>query len=119
MSNRGVTGIGSVYPVLIAGALLAHAVQGAVRTPVKQEGQVAVDSALVYFMREARFQGGGRTMFLYSDDQFVGTLDNDCYTFASLPPGRHLLWLNWARINLEVELEAGKTYWYNVFDKIR
>jgi hypothetical protein len=70
-------------------------------------------------MREARFQGSGRTMFLYSDDQLVGTLDNDCYTFAPLPPGEHLLWLNWARINLEVELEAGKTYWFNVFDKIR
>jgi hypothetical protein len=27
-------------------------------------------------MREGRFQGGGRTMFVYSDDQFVGTLDN-------------------------------------------
>jgi hypothetical protein len=80
---------------------------------------VKPDSALVYFIREGHFQGGGRTMFVYSDDTFAGTVDNDCYTFAYLPPGKHLFWLNWSRINAEVELEAGKTYWFNVWDQFR
>jgi hypothetical protein len=104
---------------LIAGWLAAAASPAAVRAPAKQEGEAGAETALVYLMREPHFQGGGRTMFVYSDDQLVGTLDNDCYTFAALPPGKHLLWLNWSRINLEVELEAGKTYWFNVWDKIR
>jgi hypothetical protein len=102
-------------------ALLLAAVPAtaANRAPTKQEGEVKPDSALVYLVREGHFQGSGRTMFVYSDDSFVGTLDNDCYTFAQLPPGKHLLWLNWARINAEVELEAGKTYYYNVWDQVR
>lgn len=105
---------------MLAGAILgAASSDAAVRAPSKQEGVVAADSALVYVVRESRFQGGGRTMFVYSDDQLVGTLDNGCYTFAAVPPGKHLLWLNWARINLEVELEAGKTYWFNAWDRIR
>jgi hypothetical protein len=99
--------------------LVAMPAEAAIRSPTKQVGEARPDSALVYFIREGHFQGGGRTMFVYSDDSFVGTLDNDCYTFAHLPPGKHLLWLNWSRINAEVELEAGKTYHYNVWDQIR
>jgi hypothetical protein len=88
-------------------------------SPTKTMGEPKDDQALVYFIREARFQGGGRTMFLYADDIFLGTLDNNSYTFAYVPPGKHLLWLNWARINAEVELAAGKVYYFNVWDKIR
>jgi hypothetical protein len=104
---------------VLASLLLPTAASAAQKSPQKQRGEVTADSALVYFLREAHFQGGGRTMFVYADDQFVGTLDNNCYTFAPLPPGKHLLWLNWSRINAEVELEAGKTYYFNVWDKIR
>jgi hypothetical protein len=104
---------------VVTGWMIAAAVPAAQKSPQKQRGEPADDRALVYFLREARFQGGGRTMFVYSDDQFVGTLDNNCYTFAQLPPGNHLLWLNWSRINAEVELEAGKTYYFNLWDKIR
>jgi hypothetical protein len=50
-------------------------------------------------------------MFVYADQQFVGALDNNTYTSAYLPPGKHLLWLNWAKINTEIELEAGKTHY--------
>lgn len=104
---------------LLAALAPAEMAAAANRAPTKQGGEVAADSALVYFVREGHFQGSGRTMFVYCDDTFVGTLDNDCYTFAHLPPGKHLLWLNWARINAEVELEAGKTYYFNVWDKVR
>lgn len=100
-------------------ALATAPALAATRSAQKQEGEIKPDSALVYFVREGHFQGSGRTMFVYSDDTFAGTIDNDCYTFAHLPPGKHLLWLNWARINAEVELEAGKVYYFNVWDKIR
>jgi hypothetical protein len=42
-------------------------------------------------------------------------LDNDAYTYAYLAPGPHLLWLNWSRITEEVELEAGRTYYFTVW----
>ncbi|HUP21703.1 MAG TPA: DUF4410 domain-containing protein [Thermoanaerobaculia bacterium] len=103
----------------VAVAIPLEAALAAEKSPTKQEGEPTADAALVYFMREPRFMARARTMFVYSDDQLAGTLDNDCYTFATLPPGEHLLWLNWAKVNLEVELEPGKTYWYNVFDEIR
>jgi hypothetical protein len=105
--------------VLLAALLVPEAVSASQKSPQKLEGEVAADTALVYFLREPRFQGSGRTMFVYADDQFVGTLDNNCYTFAQLTPGKHLLWLNWSRVNAEVELEAGKTYYFSLWDKVR
>ncbi|MFZ2508758.1 MAG: DUF4410 domain-containing protein [Steroidobacteraceae bacterium] len=85
------------------------------RTAEKQFAEVKPDEALVYLIREKRFVGGGRTMFVFADESFLGALDNDSYTFAYLPPGKHLLWLNWAKINTEVELEAGKTYYFAIW----
>lgn len=105
--------------LLVILGLTPHPARAANRSPQKQEGELKPDSALVYLIREGHFQGSGRTMFVYSDDTFAGTLDNDCYTFAYLPAGKHLLWLNWARINAEVELEAGKVYYFNIWDKVR
>lgn len=85
------------------------------RSTQKQLAEARPDQALVYLIREKRFQGSGRTMFVYADQKFVGALDNNTYTFAYLPPGKTLLWLNWARINTEVELEAGKTYYFAIW----
>jgi len=85
------------------------------RSATLQFGEPKADQALVYLIREKRFQGGGRTMFVFADETFLGTLDNGSYTFAYLAPGKHLLWLNWAKINAEVELEAGKTYYYSIW----
>lgn len=81
----------------------------------KQFGEAKPDAALVYLIREKRFTGSGRTMFVFGDQTFLAALDNDSYAFAYLPPGKHLLWLNWAKINTEVELEAGKTYYYAIW----
>ena len=81
----------------------------------KKFGEAKPDQALVYLVREKRFSGSARTMFVYADQTFLGTLDNGSYTFAYLPPGKHLLWLNWAKINMEVDLEAGKTYYYSIW----
>lgn len=80
----------------------------------KQFGEPKPDAALVYLIREKRFTGSGRTMFVFGDQTFLAALDNDSYAFAYVPPGKHLLWLNWAKVNAEVELEAGKTYYYSI-----
>lgn len=85
------------------------------RSTAKQYAEPRQDAALVYLIREKRFVGGGRTMFVFSDQTFLATLDNDSYAYAYLPPGKHLLWLNWAKINTEVEVEAGRTYYYAIW----
>lgn len=105
--------------LLAVGAALSSSstTYAAERSKEKQFAEPAPDKALVYLIREGRFVGGGRTTFVYADDQFLGTLDNNSYTFVHVPPGKHLFWLNWATVNAEVELEAGKTYYYAVWDK--
>lgn len=105
---------------LFAAPLLAlflawpDAALGANRSPDKQVGEPRPDQALVYLIREKRYVGSGRTMFVFSDQEFLGALDNNSYTFAYLPPGKHLLWLNWAKVNVEIDAEAGKTYYFAI-----
>jgi hypothetical protein len=99
-------------------AASGHPVAAATRSAEKTMGEPRPDQALVYLIREKRFQGGGRTMFVYAGQQFLGSLDNDSYTFAYLEPGEHLLWLNWAKINKPVTVEAGKTYYFNLWATI-
>ena len=79
----------------------------------RPHGQPKADSALVYFIREWAFAGGGRTFYFYADDTYAGVLDNDCYTFTYLPPGRHLVWFN-PKNSALIEVEAGKTYYLNL-----
>jgi hypothetical protein len=69
--------------------------------------------ALVYVIREWAFGGGGRTVFLYIDNQFAGTLDNGTYTAFYAEPGNHELIVLSAlppQKVLSVHLEAGKEY---------
>lgn len=86
------------------------------KSPSKAFGEPKSDQALVYFVRSAHFVAKARTMFVYADEAFLGVLDNDTYTFAYVEPGKRLLWLNWAKISEEVELEAGEVYYFDVFD---
>lgn len=101
--------------VLIATCCTSLQSGAATKSENKQFGEVRADQALVYLVREKRFVGSGRTMFVYADQQFLGTLDNNSYAFAYLPPGKHLFWTNWAKINAEADLEAGKTYYYAIW----
>jgi hypothetical protein len=115
--EQAVRAVRSLIVAALFGAFLLAPISapGANRSPEKRLAEPRADAALVYLIREKRFVGGGRTMFVFSDQSFLGTLDNDSYTLAYLPPGKHLLWLNWAKINSEVELEAGKTYYYAIW----
>jgi len=101
--------------VLTAACCTPLALVAATKSADKQFGEVRADEALVYLIREKRFVGSGRTMFVYAGEKFLGTLDNNSYAFVHLPPGKHLLWTNWAKINVEAEFEAGKTYYYAIW----
>jgi hypothetical protein len=100
---------------MLTGALAAPPVTGAEKSAKKVLGEVKPDQALLYLIREGHMQAAARTMFVFADQEFLGTIDNNSYTFAYLPPGKYLLWLNWAQVNTEVELAAGKTYYFNIF----
>ena len=94
-----------------AGNRLAH------QPPPEPRG----DMASIFFIREPHFQGSGRTMFVYLDEEFLGVLDNNSYFHTYAPPGKHLLWMNWAKVSADVEWEAGETYYYNTwtgFDEV-
>lgn len=118
MRNRVFLRFAAVAVAAVAVALLVPATQAGTTTTQKAFAEPNEEDALVYFIRTKRFSGSGRTMFLYADDRFLGVLDNDSYTFAHIPPGERFLWLNWARINRTVDLQAGETYYFVVWDTI-
>jgi hypothetical protein len=72
------------------------------------------DEAVAVFIREQRFVGGARTMFVYAGDRFAGVLDNGTWTSAVLPPGEVTLWLNWAKVTHAARLEAGRVHYFNI-----
>lgn len=108
----------AVAVAILAVAFLAPATQAGTQSAQKVYAKPNAEKATVYFIRTKRFSGSGRTMFLYADDQFLGVLDNNSYTYAYIPPGKRFLWLNWARVNRTVELAAGETYYFVVWDSI-
>ncbi len=118
MKNRTLIPLVVIAAAVLAAFILMPAAQAASKTTQKEYAEPNDDKALVYFIRTKRFTGGGRTIFVYADNQFLGVLDNDSYTFAHVDPGKRFLWLNWARINREVELEPGETYYFVVWDSI-
>ena len=85
------------------------------KTTAKQYGSTEADTALVYFIRPSHYVASARTTFLYSDRQFLGTIDNNSYMFAHVEPGLHLFWTNWTSISEEVEVVAGRTYYFKVW----
>lgn len=107
--------LSAIVWIVVGWLAIAGMSAGANLTGNKQMAEAQPDKALVYLIREKRFTGGGRTMFVFADQTFLGTLDNDSYTYAYLSPGKHLLWLNWAQLNTTIELEAGKTYYYTIW----
>lgn len=87
----------------------------ATKSPIKQYGQASPDKALVYLLRPARLMASLRTMFVYSDQNFLGTIDNNSYTYAYVEPGNHLIWANWTNIQKNIEFIAGQTYYLNIW----
>lgn len=96
---------------LVAGAGAAFAAEVSRSQEVPAPGP---EEAVAVFIRESRFVGKARTMFVYADERFLGTLDNGTWTAATLPPGEHTLWLNWAQVTHKASLEAGRVHYFNI-----
>jgi len=104
---------------LVLCGLAALPLAAAEKSPQKVFGEVKPDQALVYLIREGHMLGAAVSVFAYADQQFIGTLKSNSYTFAYLPAGTHLLWahpLSFTVSNTRVELEAGKVYYFNVWN---
>ena len=67
------------------GVIPAHAAETTTDKPTVQTPE---DKALVYFVRPKR----APTTFLYIDDEFVGVLENNSFTYALVEEGQHALW---------------------------
>ncbi len=70
------------------GVIPARAVE---TTTEKPSVQIPEDKALVYFVRPTRLLSRLIT-FLYIDDEFVGVVEDNSFTYAFVEEGRHELW---------------------------
>ncbi len=105
-----------VAALALASVIGATVVPAAVTSREKVLAEPRDDKTLIYFIRPMKFVGGGRTMFIYADETFLGVLENNSYTFAYVEPGKRLLWLNWARVTKEIEAEPGSTRYFWIYD---
>ncbi len=104
---------------LVLCCLAALPLAAADKSPKKVFGEIQPDQALVYLIREGHMLGAALTVFAYADQQFLGTLKSNSYTFTYLPPGPYLLWahpLGFTVSNTQVQLDAGKVYYFNVWN---
>jgi len=106
----------TVVAALVSVLLSVEAPLAAVMSREKTLAEVRESQATVYFLRPKRVNGAGRTMFVYADRTFLGVLESNSYMFAYLEPGRHLLWLNWAKTTKEIEVEAGTVRYFWIYD---
>jgi uncharacterized protein DUF2846 len=81
-------------------------------------GQVDPDKALVYVVRPTSMGFAIKSWFL-CDDQALGVNRGSSYFFAHIDPGKHLFWSKSENVDaLELEVEAGKTYYLQQHVKI-
>ncbi len=115
--QRGISRLAALSLAVLSVPVLfcALSVEGADNTEEKVYGELKEDKALVYLIRKGRFQGSARTMFVYADEEFLGTLDSGTYTFAYVDPGTHLLWTNVTRLRREVDLVPNRVYYIEVW----
>ena len=74
-------------------------------------GQVAPDKALVYFLRPTSV-GFAIKSWMFRDEQVLGVNRGSSYFFAYVEPGKHVFWSKSENVDaLELEVEAGKTYY--------
>ena len=74
-------------------------------------GEVSPDKALVYVVRPTSMGFAIKSWFL-CDDRALGVNRGSSYFFAHVDPGKHVFWSKSENVDaLELELEAGKTYY--------
>jgi len=78
----------------------------------KRRAEPEEGMALVYVFRPTTMAYGVKT-WTFADDQLIGLSKPKGYYFAQVPPGKRLIWSKAENTSaLEVELEAGETYYF-------
>lgn len=74
-------------------------------------GEARSDGALVYVLRPTSIGFAIKSFFL-CDDEILGINKGSSYFFAHVAPGKHVFWSKSENVDaLELEVEAGKTYY--------
>ncbi|MDO5538274.1 MAG: DUF2846 domain-containing protein [Desulfovibrionaceae bacterium] len=69
-------------------------------------------SAVIYFVRESAFTGGGISYFVCEDTVRIGLLKSGTYFIYKTTPGKHTYHAETeARAAVTLDVEAGKTYY--------
>lgn len=108
-----------IFLLCIVLALLhAHEAPAVTKSIQKSFGNSKSDKALVYLIRQRNMVASLRTQFVYADQNFLATLDNNTYTYVYLEPGQHLIWTNWTSVQKQMEFIVGQTYYLNILQFI-
>ena len=75
-------------------------------------GDAAPDKALIYVVRPAK-KGSAVKSFFFCDEDLLGINKGRSHFFAQIDPGKHLFWSKSENVDaLELEVEAGETYYF-------
>ena len=81
-----------------------------VTTPPSQI-KAAQDKALVCFLRESQFLGGGVSYFIYDGELQIGGLRSGSYFIYNTDPGQHTFWAETeTKVFVTLDLDAGQEY---------
>ena len=81
-------------------------------------GEPKPDKALIYVVRPTSAGFAVKSWF-FSDDQALGVNRGSSYFFADVEPGKHVFWSKSENVDaVELEVEAGKTYYLQQHVKI-
>lgn len=106
---RLVLTVGSVY-LSVPGLVLAEELMTVQKERVY--GEPTEHTAIVYVVRPASFQGKVIKSWAFVDQEPIGVNKGKHYTFASVEPGKHVFWARAENTSaLELDIEAGKTYY--------
>jgi len=84
----------------------------------KREGAPTETEALVYVFRPATVGGAIKT-WAFADDQLLGVSKSHGYYYELVPPGKHVIWAKAENTSgLDVELQAGQTYYFKAAIKM-
>ena len=105
---------------LLALAVVVAVGAGCAKMPVRGDymqdtpPQIVPDqeSAVVYFLRESAFTGGGITYFIFEDATKIGLLKSGSYFIHKATPGKHTyLAETESRAAVTLDIQPGQTYY--------
>jgi len=127
MRNRVLIPLVAIVAAVFTAVFPMPAAQAVEKTKEKVYAEPNEEKAIVYVIRTKRMVSALVPMCVYADDELLGVLANNCYTYAYLDPGERVLskgslntWSDWEHTgtNKRFEFEQGETYYFSVWAQI-